>query len=252
MSRSLVLGGAVCALAWVAAVLTALPAVPPAGLALDTPRGAWLAVLLASLLAVAGVAMLGLAGAPPRSGWALIVAGVVGGIAWGAALRGFMAMVAGPDSVVSWLGTFGFLLVPSAVVGGLLGYAEHRRRLDLPRRRLTLVPLLFAVDPSALLLVLPAMAGGWALAGRGTRRRRRLAWAAMVVPVAAFLVIVALVGDLGRLLGPEGVAGTVLLFSCVAVLTLACSIPHRAAPGSRPRHGRVTVRRRGAGLISAP
>jgi hypothetical protein len=233
MARSLVSTGAVCALAWVAALLTALTAVPPGELALGTPRGAWLAVLLASLLAVAGLAVVGLAGAPPRSGRALVVAGVVCGIAWGAALRGFMAMVAGPDSVVSWLGTFGFLLAPSAVVGGLLGYAEHRRRLDLSRRRLTLVPLLFAVDPSALLLVLPAMAGGWALAGRGTRRGRRLAWTAMVVPVTAFLVIVSLVGDLRRLLTLEGVAGTVLLFSCLAVLTIACSIPHRVAPGPR-------------------
>jgi hypothetical protein len=70
----------------------------------------------------------------------------------------------------------------------------------------------------------------------------------MVVPVAAFLVIVALVGDLRRLLTPVGVAGTVLLFSCLAVLTLACSVPHRAAPGPRAD----TIRRRGAGLISAP
>lgn len=229
MARSVVLGGAVCALAWVAAVLTALAAVPPEGLALDSPRGAWLAVLLVSLLAVAGLAVLGLAGAPPRSGRQLVVAGVVGGIAWGAAMRGFMATVAGRESVVSWLGTFGFLLLPSAVVGGLLGYAEHRRRLGRPRRRLTLVPLIFAVDPSALLLVLPAMAGGWALAGSGTRARRRLAWSAMIVPVAAFLVIVALVGDIPRLLTPAGVVAAVLLFSCLAVLTLACSIPYRDA-----------------------
>jgi hypothetical protein len=229
MARSVVLGGAVCSLAWVAAVLTALAAVPPDGLALDSPRGAWLAVLLASLLAVVGLAALGLAGVPPRSGRQLVVAGVVCGIAWAAALRGFMAAVAGQDSVVSWLGTFGFLLLPSAVVGGLLGYAEHRRRLGRPRRRLTLVPLIFAVDPSALLLVLPAMAGGWALAGRGTRARRRLAWAAMIVPFAAFLVIVALVGDIPHLLIPAGVVATVLLFSCLAVLTLACSIPYRDA-----------------------
>jgi hypothetical protein len=236
MARSLVSTGAVCALAWVAALLTALTAltaVPPGELALGTPRGAWLAVLLASLLAVAGLAVLSLAGAPPRSAWQLVVAGAVCGIAWGAALRAFMAMVAGPDSVVSWLGTFGFLLLPTGVVGGLLGYAEHRRRLDLPPRRLTLAPLVLAVDPSALLLVLPAMAGGWALAGRGTRRGRRLAWTAMVVPVTAFLVIVSLVGDLRRLLTLEGVAGTVLLFSCLAVLTIACSIPHRVAPGPR-------------------
>ncbi|WP_433036464.1 hypothetical protein [Actinomycetospora sp. CA-053990] len=234
MARSVLRGGAVCALAWVAAALSALTAVPPGGLALDTPRGAWLAVLLVSLVAVAGLAVLGVAGASPRTERALVLTGVVCGIAWGASMRAFMAVVAGRESTVSWLGTFGFILLTSAVVGGLLGYAEHRRRLGRPGRRLTLVPLIFAVDPSALLLVLPAMAGGWALAGRGTPARRRLAWAAMIVPVAAFVVIVALVGDLSGLLTPAGVAATVLLFSGVGVLTLACSIPYRGAPRPGP------------------
>jgi len=246
MSRSVVLAGAVCAPAWVAAAYAAASAIAGGGLVPGTPRGTWLAVLALSLLAV-----LGLACALPwdreAPGRRLVVAGVVCGIAWGAAMRAFMAVVAGPGSTVSWLGTFGFILFTSALVGGLLGYAEHRRRLGRPRRRLTLVPLIFAADPSALLLVLPAMAGGWALAGRGTRRRRRLAWTAMVVPVAAFLVIVALLGDIPHLLTPDGIAATVLLFSCLGVLTLACSIPYRGAP----RPGVDTVRCRGAGLTSA-
>ncbi|MFC5141470.1 hypothetical protein ACFPK1_24755 [Actinomycetospora rhizophila] len=109
------------------------------------------------------------------------------------------------------------------------------------------MPLIFAIDPSALLLVLPAMAGGWALAGRGTPRRRRWAWSATVVPVVAFLVIVALLGDLRELLRPEGLVATVLLFSCFAVLTLACSIPFRAAPPPGPDtvESRFTVGVRG-------
>ncbi|MEJ2885674.1 hypothetical protein [Actinomycetospora aeridis] len=207
MSRSLVLGAGVGALAWVSALPVVLAADRTrGGFALDTPRGAWHAVLLVALVAVAGLAVLGLAGAPPRTGPALVAAGVVGGIAWGAALRGFMATVAGSASEVTWLGTFGFILLTSAVVGGLLGYAEHRRRRGRPGRRLTLVPLIFAVDPTALLLVLPAMAGGWALAGRGTPRGRRLAWAATAVPVAAFVVIVALLDAGGNVLTPAGLA----------------------------------------------
>lgn len=240
MARSRVLAGGIGALAWLAALPVVLAAPADGGFALDTPRGAWHAVLLVALVAVLGLAVLGLAGAPPRSGPALVAVGVVGGIAWGAALRGFMATVAGPESVVTWLGTFGFILLASAVVGGLLGYAEHRRRTDRPGRRLRFAPLIFAVDPSALLLVLPAMAGGWALAGRGTPRGRRWAWAASAVPVVAFLVIVALL-DAGRtVLTPAGLDATVLLFSCCGVLTLACAIPFRAAP--RPSEDRSAVR----------
>jgi len=247
MTRSQVLAGAVCGVAWMSALPVVLAAPGHGGFALDTPRGAWHAVLLVALVAVLGLAALGLAGAPPRTGPQLVVVGVVGGIAWGAALRGFMAAVAGPESEVSWLGTFGFILLTSAVVGGLLGHAEHRRRRGRPGRRLTLVPLLFAIDPSALLLVLPAMAGGWALAGRGTPARRRLAWAAMAVPVVAFLVIVALLDAAANVRTPEGVAATVLLFSCLAVLTLACSIPFRAAPPPGPdtAESRFTVGVRG-------
>ncbi|GAA4887336.1 hypothetical protein [Actinomycetospora straminea] len=226
--------GAVCALAWAAALPVAVTAVARRDLALDTPRGAWHAVLVVSLLAVAGLAVVAAVRRDPRPGKRLVVAGVVCGIAWGAALRGFMATVAGAESEVSWLGTFGFILLTSAVVGGLLGYAEHRRRLGRPRRRLTLAPLVFGLDPSALFLVLPAMAGGWALAGRGTPRRRRWAWSAMAVPVVAFVVAVALVGDVPQLLTPAGVAAVVLLFACLAVLTLACSIPFRAAPPPGP------------------
>ncbi|GLZ47905.1 hypothetical protein Acsp06_40900 [Actinomycetospora sp. NBRC 106375] len=234
MARRGVLAGGVVATAWVSALPVVLTAPADGGFALDTPRGAWHSVLLAALVAVLALGGLALLGAPPRTGPQRVAAGVVGGIAWGAALRGFMAALAGPASVVTWLGTFGFLLLPSAVVGGLLGYAEHRRRRGRPGRRLTLVPLIFALDPSALLLVLPAMAGGWALAGRGTPTRRRLAWASTVVPVAAFLVIVALLGAGRTVLTPTGLAATVLLFSCFGVLTLACSIPFRAAPPPGP------------------
>jgi hypothetical protein len=247
MTRSQVLGGAVGAPAWLAAVPVLLAAPAPGRFALDTPRGAWHAVLLVALVAVLGLVLVVVAQGPPRGGWWWVAAGVVGGIAWGAALRGFMATVAGPDSVVTWLGTFGFLLLPCAVVGGLLGYAEHRRRTGRPGRRLALAPLVLALDPSALLLVLPAMAGGWALAGRGTPQRRRLAWSAMVVPVATLLVVGALVGGLGRLATPAGADAVVLLFSCLAVLVLACSIPFRAVPPRRDE----AVRCRGAGLTSA-
>jgi len=41
----------------------------------------------------------------------LLVGGVCG-LAWASALRGFMAEVAGPETGVHWMGTFGWILAP--------------------------------------------------------------------------------------------------------------------------------------------
>lgn len=206
------------------------------GLAPDTPRGAWLAVLVVSLVAVLclGCAVPLRDGAPvTRPGLWLVAAGAVCGVAWSAALRGFMAVAAGAESTVSWLGTFGFILIPGAVVGGLLGGAEHRRRSGREPGRLALAPLVFALDPAALVLVLPAMAGGWVLAGRGSPRARWVAGVAAFLPVPIYVLAVLLLDDVRSLATPSGATNTVLLFSCTAVLALACAAPRRAvaAPG---------------------
>lgn len=223
-----------------------------AGLAIDTPGGAWAAVLFLSLLAVLA---LGCAiplrdpdRAVARPGLRLVIAGAVCGLAWAAGMRGFMAQVAGSGSSFGWIGTFGVILLTGAVVGGLLGWAEHLRRSggSRSRHRLALAPLVFAVDPAALGLVLPAMAGGYALAGRGSRRARWAAWAAAALLVPAYAIAVLLLDDLRTLATPRGVWPSVLLFSCYAVLIIACSIPHRAVVqgpqpavrASRPRAGR--------------
>src|SRR4029453_14755214 len=60
--------------------------------------------------------------------WPLVSLGGVCGLAWAAALRGFMAQVAGAESGVSWGGTFGWILLPGVVTGLLLGWAEYLRR----------------------------------------------------------------------------------------------------------------------------
>jgi hypothetical protein len=114
-----------------------------------------------------------------------VLAGIVCGLAWGAGLRGFMAVAAEPDSTVAWLGTFGVVLLASAVVGGLFGWAEHLRRTGGGRRlrRLALAPLAFAIDPAALMVVLPAMAGGYALSGRGSRRAQWTTAVCALLPV---------------------------------------------------------------------
>ena len=59
---------------------------------------------------------------------ALLSMGAVCGLAWAASLRGFMSQVAGPESAVTWWGTFGWILVPGVVTGVLLASAEYLRR----------------------------------------------------------------------------------------------------------------------------
>ncbi len=165
-----------------------------------------------------------------------MIVGAVCGLAWAAAMRGFMAGAAGAESTFSWFGTFGIILPAGTLVGGLLGWVEHVRRTDGRRRRwFVLVPLIFGIDPGALAIVLPAMAGGWVLAGRGSRRARWAAGVFAILPVPLYVVLVILLDDVRELATPRGAWVTVLLLSLLAVFTLACSIPYRATTsGTRP------------------
>ncbi|GAA0944943.1 hypothetical protein GCM10009554_39450 [Kribbella koreensis] len=169
--------------------------------------------------------------------------GGVCGLAWASGLRGFMAQVAGPDSSVSWSGTFGWILLPGALIGVLLGWSEHIRRTGGERRRwLTLSPLLFAsvllpglTDPANILadgigggaLALPvfAIAGGYALAGRGQRRLRVLCGVLALGPIPGW-VIATLAQS--TTIGPRETWIAVYFWSLQAVLTLAASIPFRS------------------------
>jgi len=208
-------------------------------LALDTPRGAWLALLFLSLLAVLAFGCALTHRAPAElltSRRRLVLVGVVCGVAWGAGMRGFMAAAADMDSTsvsvseVSWLGTFAIILPISAAVGGLLGWAEHLRRTGDPRRlrRTRFAPLLFTVDPASLVVTLPALAGGYALSGRGSRGKRRILGGCALLPVPTFFAAVAISdGNLQAFGTPRAVWITVLLFSLLAVLTAACVIPQR-------------------------
>jgi hypothetical protein len=205
-------------------------------LAPDTPRGAWVAVLYLSLLAVLAFGCALPHRAPEElltTRRRLVVVGVVCGLAWGAGMRGFMAAAANMDapsaSEVSWLGTFAIILPISAVVGGVLGWAEHLRRTGGCKRRIhTLAPLLFTVDPASLVVTLPALAGGYVLSGKGSRRARWTLGVCAVLPIPAFLIAVAIADGSLRELGTPRAAWTMaLLFSLLAVLTVACVIPQR-------------------------
>lgn len=182
-----------------------------------------------------------------RRSAALILIGATCGIAWAAGFRGYMGELAGAASTVEWLGTFGTLLLPGAVVGGLLGWAEGIRRAGGRRgwRWLALAPLTFAVAPlllpgalvalftegiggGAVAVALIALGGGYAISGRGPLWGRI---ACGVLSAALLLAIALATPSLGgprlALTEPRGAWVAVLAASFLVVLALASSIPHR-------------------------
>ena len=179
----------------------------------------------------------------------LVAIGITCGIAWAAGFRSYMVELAGPASTFTWWGTFGAILLPGAVAGALLGWAEALRRAGGRRgwRWLALAPLAFAIAPmfmpgaiaallteglggGAIAVSLMGMGGGYALSRRGPL------WARLLCGLVSAALAAALI-----LTGP-GIAGTrlaiteargawlaALAASFIVVLALASSIPHRTA-----------------------
>ncbi|WP_332762624.1 hypothetical protein [Pseudarthrobacter sp.] len=178
---------------------------------------------------------------------AFIAIGTICGIAWAAGFRAYMVELAGPASTFGWWGTFGAIILPGAITGGLLGWAEALRRTGGRRgwRWLALAPLAFAVAPmlmpgaiaalltqglggGAIAVALMAVGGGYAISRRGPL------WSRLVSGLvsAALLAALALAGPgiAGpglALTEPRGAWVAVLATSFVVVLAVASSIPHR-------------------------
>ncbi|MGN9913879.1 hypothetical protein ACTMTJ_40725 [Phytohabitans sp. LJ34] len=166
-----------------------------------------------------------------------VTVGALLGLTWAASLRGWMTHLAGTESSYTWVGTFLCLLLPGALVGALLGWAEHLRRTDdrRPARWLALAPLLFPVGvlsiPGAIPhlirtgqgsasigMVLLAMLAGYSLSGR------RAGWWRIVCGVVGFALVPAM------LLGadtPKGAWAATLFSTLYVSLALACAIPLR-------------------------
>lgn len=177
----------------------------------------------------------------------LTLLGGLCGLAWAAGLRGFMAQIVHEDSSVSWSGTFGWILLPGVAIGLLLGWAEHVRTTGGRRgwRWLALSPLLFAAilfsNPLDMLQIfedglgggavgvpLFGMAGGYAVSGRGPRSGRLVCGvlAAAVVPIWA-LTVESFAGPDLALTTPRGLWVALYYYSFMALLMLACAIPHK-------------------------
>ena len=186
-----------------------------------------------------------------RSGGAApVILGGLCGLAWAAGLRGFMAQIAHEDSSVSWWGTFGYILLPGLLIGLLPGWAEHLRRSGGRRhwRWLALSPLLFAavlfsegplgvlglfedgLGGGAIGVPLYAMAGGYAISGRGPRWGRLAGGllALTAIPIWA-LTVESFAGAELAVTTPRGLWVAVYYYSFLALFMVAAAIPHRNA-----------------------
>jgi hypothetical protein len=168
-------------------------------------------------------------------GLTLVLVGGLLGLAWAAGLRGFMTQIVPGDSSVSWSGTFGYILLPGLIIGLLLGWAEHLRRTGGRRRWrwLALSPLLFTAvvfseGPLGVLGPLFAMAGGYAISGRGSRWGRLAcgALALTAVPIWALTVESFAGADLG-VTTPRGLWVALYYYSFLTLAMIAAAIPHR-------------------------
>jgi hypothetical protein len=188
---------------------------------------------------------------PTRSRNALLLSllsvGAVCGLAWAASLRGFMSQVAGPESEVTWSGTFGWILAPGVATGLLLAWAEYIRRTGGRRgwRWLALAPLTFAgvllpglLDPATMFeggigggaigVPLFGMAGGYAISGRGPVVARIGCGVLFLTMIPIWALTVTSFGGPGLAVDtPRGLWVALYYWSLLVVLALACAIPHR-------------------------
>ena len=182
-----------------------------------------------------------------RSATATVLVGAVCGLAWGAAFRAYMAELAGGASRIEWYGTFVAILGAGVIIGALLGLAEYFRRTGGRRhwRWLALAPLTFAVLPltmegavealltqglggGAIAVALTAIAGGFAVSGRGALWARILCGVLAVLIIAGVSLTVPSVGGSRLALEqPRGAWVAILGATCIIVLCLATSIPFR-------------------------
>lgn len=231
-------------------VLLLLGAIGGMAGSLTSPRGAWV-----SLMGLVFVLLLCLASVlphppvrPPLGARSYVTVGALCGLAWACALRSFMAEVAGDESGVDWVNTFGFILLPGLLIGGLLGWAEYARRTGgRPHwRLLVLSPFLFAAilvrglieDPTHMFeggigagtLAIPVLCiiGGHVLSGRGSLWTRIPAGVVGAATLVVWpLTATAVGGPTFAVTTPHGMWSAVLYDGLLVLLALAASVPQR-------------------------
>ncbi len=164
-----------------------------------------------------------------------ILVGAVLGLTWAASLRGFMMVLAGPDSTFTFSGTFGIIIPTGIVVGALLGWAEHQRRIGPQHQLLIMAPLLVGIIPNVAIgefdagpigLAVLAMVGGYAVSGRGPLSARIVAGIVNLSGIAVTFLASKPYPDLSYTT-PHGAWFDTLAASLGVTFALACSIPMR-------------------------
>ncbi len=188
-----------------------------------------------------------------------VLLGAVGGLAWSAALRSYMAELVGSQSRIDWVGTFAQILLPGVLIGALLGLAEYFRRTGGRRgwRWLAASPILFPIAPlltpgalgallttgiggGALAVALVGILGGFAVSGRGPLWGRILAGVpALALTGGGAYAYFGFEHRDFRIFGAQGVWVGLLFASLMVVFAFACSVTQRkvssppSAPGPR-------------------
>lgn len=173
------------------------------------------------------------------------------GLAWAAALRGWMAQLARgeSESVVTWL-TLLLVLLPGLAIGALLGWSAYLRATGVRSSRwLVFAPVLFAsalLDPEilhglvtdgtgggALIVVATALCGGYVASRRGWSVGRA---ACALGATLGLLMVGGLGGIAAPLSTPRGAWVGLYGFVLVLLFCTAAVLPHppsRLARGTR-------------------
>ena len=188
-----------------------------------------------------------------------VVVGIGLGLAWGASLRAWMALLAvqlGEIPQFTWSGTFAAVLLPAALVGALVGGAYRAAGVagSRERRWVLLSPILFVLGSilfqerfiatllstgmggGAIGVALIGILGGYARAARGVRWLRWVAGFLAAALTVATIVPVYFVGEPASAMPSASKAFGVLLF----VVLMALLIVGVSAPARRRRTQRNT------------
>ncbi len=189
-----------------------------------------------------------------------VVAGAFLGLAWGAALRAWMALLAlefGDRPVFTWQGTFGAILLPAALMGALLGGGACAAETSDGKgwRWVILSPVLLIIGPAiatddfittllttgvgggAIGVALLGLLGGYALSGFGAIWLR---WGSGLL--ALLLTFAAGIGvfygnpDAYALPGASKPFGALFFILLMALLVAGVSAPSRY-PSKQPLSG---------------